>query len=67
MIFQKLRKVLKRDRVAAQDLCLNLQRKYHLYNYFSAIRYEPLQTRKEYNILYKCMLQMKAIAVTEKK
>ena len=67
MIFQKLRKVLKRDKVAAQDLYLNLQKKYTLFNIFSAIRYEPLQTRREQNILKKCILEMKAVAVTEKK
>jgi hypothetical protein len=67
MIFQKLRKVLKRDRIGAGDLYLNLQKKYYLYNYFSAIRSHPLKTRREHNLLSKCVLEMRARALVEKK
>ena len=67
MIFQKLRKVLKRDKVGAQDLYLNLQKKYYLYNVFSAIRYYPMQIRREQRLVNACVLAMKAMSGTEKK
>ena len=41
MIFQKLFKVIKREKQSVRDLRVNLHKKYHLHNYFSAIRYYP--------------------------
>ena len=66
MIFQKLRKIVKRDRVGARDLYLNFQKKYYLHEYFCALRYHPSQLRQHQLLAKKCLVQIRATLEQER-